>query len=457
MPILRNAKTGKLNMLGFTLFTAMVSFIVIGIGVVVIQHMINSEQNYSQIISALLNQQEMDSTKDIIRLDALQVFNLVYRAKFFEYFDANFSPGQSNGGYTDVGLDKPDWQAYQKDFTCELFFGDVGGQVCNGSRFSVYVANKIIGLLYEYSGYFKGQTYWFRIYDYSWQKSMPIPLDITSPTTTPSITQTQFTNALSQGLIGAKNAGKFTLLIGCDETDQSKCGNGSFYTNIDLYNIDKSLYLNLPRVFLKRTYDDSSVDDAILPNNIISFFIPMRLYGALAFTREQLSSINFKSYNDKTFGEIMKKQCGEFDGVSSGDLSIPSLESQGFLEQKSQLEIQTEITKDIKNLIDNKEINGFVIKVDDVVIVELFYPSKEFKLVVNGGPNVPALIEQKIDLLRVKVSVIDKNPFYSFGHASTMVFKFSGAGEVQLPSPTILENCSCSVAGPGQDLTGCAS
>lgn len=445
MPILRNAKTGKLNMLGFTLFTAMVSFIVIGIGVVVIQHMINSEQNYSQIISSLLNQQEMDSTKDIIRLDALQVFNLVYRAKFFEYFDANFSPEQTNDDYIDVGLDKPDWQVYQKDFTCELFFG---GPNCDGSKFSVYVANKIIGLLYEYSGYFKGQTYWFRIYDYSFQKTNPV--DVTSPVDTTSITSKQFTDALSQGLLGAKKAGKFTLLISCDETDQSNCINGSFYTNIDLYNIDKSLYLNLPRVFLKRAYDDSSVDDAILPNNIISFFIPMRLYGALAFTRNTLGNFDFTQYKEEWFeDDVDKLTCGSFSEKEYAVL-------QSGLKPKDQFTLQLELKDKIFNSLASTQKNNFILTVDDIAIEDSF-DKKIFTLHVtaNGVPQ-PAitLTERGVSLLRIKVSVVDMNPFYSFGHASTMVFKLSGAGTVQDKS-TDSVSCSCEI-DPDSKLLNCS-
>ncbi len=442
MSILRDAKTKKLNMLGFTLFTAMVSFIVIGIGVVVIQHMINSEQNYSQIISSLLNQQEMDSTKDIIRLDALQVFNLVYRAKFFEYFDANFSPEQSNDDYIDVGLGK-DWPTFQNNFTCEMFFGGN----CDGTKFSVFVANKIIGLLYEYSGYFKGSTYWFRIYDYSWQKTNP--LDITSPTTTPSITQTQFTNALSEGLLGAKDAGKFMQLILCDKTDQAKCENGSFYTNIDLYSISPELYLNLPRVFLKRAYDDSSVDDAILPNNIISFFIPMRLYGALAFTRNTLQNFDFEQYKDEWFGDdVGNVSCSFFSGKEYAVLEQS-------LKPKDQFTLQTELKDKISNSLSNVTENEFILNVSDVAIEDSF-DAKTFTLnVTSNGMPQPAitLIEKRVSLLRVKVNVVDNNPFYSFGHASTMVFKLTGAKEVQGESTEAI-SCSCEI-DPDSKLLNC--
>ena len=146
----------------FTLFTALVSFIIIGIGVVVMQHVSNSEQNYAQVITALQNQQEMDAAKDLIRIDSLQVFSLLYRAKFYEYFsnDGNdllnsdtlkvYHPVDDIGASTEF---IQDWDTFQKAYSNELFFGK-NNDGTPGNKFAVYIANKMLGLLYDYSGNF---------------------------------------------------------------------------------------------------------------------------------------------------------------------------------------------------------------------------------------------------------------------------------------------------------------
>jgi competence protein ComGF len=70
------------NAKGFTLFTALVGFIVIAIGLLVIQHMNNSEANYNQIIIGMQSQSEMEAIKDFLRLEAFNVFNILLRAKY---------------------------------------------------------------------------------------------------------------------------------------------------------------------------------------------------------------------------------------------------------------------------------------------------------------------------------------------------------------------------------------
>ena len=171
----------------FTLFTAMVSFIIIGIGVVVVQHISNSEQNYSQIISSLYRQQEMDAVKDLVRSDVLLTFNVLFRARIFQYYNARVdsalyeacvtaNPPPSDvdcdsvsikDGYQPVDLNENlDWELYKKDQMRELFFGHDSTDSDLRCGFAIWMADKILGQLNDYAGYVKGGQYYFRIYDY---------------------------------------------------------------------------------------------------------------------------------------------------------------------------------------------------------------------------------------------------------------------------------------------------
>jgi len=112
----------------FTLFTALVSFVIIGIGVIVIQHISNSEQNYTTIINSLARQQEMDSAKDLIRIDSLVVFNLLYRAKVYSYFNTDSTGNRYYNSVDDISdNDKKnlnqDFGEFKKLYLNEMYFG----------------------------------------------------------------------------------------------------------------------------------------------------------------------------------------------------------------------------------------------------------------------------------------------------------------------------------------------
>jgi len=68
-----------MNSRAFTLFTALVSFVLIALAFVLVQSMIEAERASSQTIDTISEQTEMQNVADLARADALQVFNIGVR------------------------------------------------------------------------------------------------------------------------------------------------------------------------------------------------------------------------------------------------------------------------------------------------------------------------------------------------------------------------------------------
>ena len=71
-----------MNSKAFTLFTALVSFVLIALGFVLVQSMIEAERSSAQTIETIDEQTEMQNIADLARADALQVFNIGVRYQF---------------------------------------------------------------------------------------------------------------------------------------------------------------------------------------------------------------------------------------------------------------------------------------------------------------------------------------------------------------------------------------
>ena len=414
----------------FTLFTAMVSFIVIGIGVIVIQHISNSEQNYFSVISSLLNQQEMDAAKDLIRLDSLVTFNILYRAKFFDYYDTNVTESV----YHPIDpLDK-DWNDFVNGYIRDTFYGtDSSGQI--GSKFAIYVANKMLSLLYDYRGNLKNQ-YFFRIYDYYVHKTQNSPPDLFDTSAVVNLTEGKLREAFNNLDL---------TLLNC--SNQESCPNGSFYTNLDITQVDYSTYLNLPRVLVKRNLDNSAMDDSILPRNVISLYIPMRLFGAIAFARKTLSDNFGTNFKDVTWGDIdvITKGCSQFNDKNTFD--VHDLKSK---EKKK----EEALSEAISNIQSSRYSQSFFDLNFDSIEDSNSFVSDNLTLTISSTPQeIIEFKQEKLGSVKVNVSVIDNNPIYSFGH-NGFKFGFYAIVPVQDPNTNNIK-CNCDLDPTTQQLSNC--
>ena len=69
-----------MNSKGFTLFTALIAFILIVLSLLLVQSMVSTERSSSDIINDISEQEEMQALADLARADALQVFNFIIRS-----------------------------------------------------------------------------------------------------------------------------------------------------------------------------------------------------------------------------------------------------------------------------------------------------------------------------------------------------------------------------------------
>src|SRR3989338_10598697 len=70
----------------FTLFTALIAFILIALVMLLIGNMIWTSKTNSDIIGSIEEQSTMQSIADLARADALQTFNYNVRRKLESYF-----------------------------------------------------------------------------------------------------------------------------------------------------------------------------------------------------------------------------------------------------------------------------------------------------------------------------------------------------------------------------------
>lgn len=452
----------------FTLFTAMVSFIIIGIGVVVVQHISNSEQNHSQVISALYRQQEMDAVKDLVRADVLQTFNVLYRGIFFQYYNnGNVINSQAyqdcltnnsgdtgpcddlleqtnNNKYQSVGdLDHDiDWSEFKRQQIRELFFGETSTETDLKCSFANWVGDRILGQLNDYEGYFRGYQYLFRIYDYTLQKSAP-EQDLRSLGNNfnihGTILKTGMCTVFQNSYKELNNSKEFVKLLNCDGTNPNDCTNGSFYTNLYMTNMSYSTYLNLPRIFVYRSLDESEMDDAILPRNVLSLYVPLRLFGVLAFTRSTLLNDDLTKFENVWWGDNIDQinSCDYFDDKRIEDFT-------NVVGKPIQIQID-EFNKIFQENYVNtivKSDNEFELKYDNIVSGNDYVNKHIIIHPTTSDLKPPEYIQKKVKDVRYEVSVIDKSPYYSFGNTG-IIFGFWGSRTVVKDPKTEVLECTC--------------
>jgi len=446
----------------FTLFTAMVSFIIIGIGVVVVQHIANSEQNQTQIISSLYRQQEMDAVKDLVRADVLQTFNVLFRAKVYDYYNnasaINDNPQYSacldsektvdecnaelgiesntNITYNPIDLKLP-WSVFMDQQIKYLFFGKSNNL---GDVFAIWVGDRILGQLGDYEGFFRGSQYLFRIYDYALQKSSPIDLkNINLPANLHGEILKQGMSEVFKGSYNSTDPSKnFIKILNCSNTNEQDCKNGSFYTNLYMTNMPYNNYLYLPRIFVYRTLDGSEMDDSILPRNVLSLYIPIRLFGALAFTRQELNSVPVDDYSNITWGYDLSSfnDCSFFNNKSiSGDYFT-----------------KTDMINVLQKPENPSHQNDFSLNYDKMLANE--YANKVINFTYPGG-GTGSSIQYKAKTVDLYVSVNDNSKYYSFGNSGISI-GFIGSRIINEYPNTTVFNCSCASVSPNQTFVDCS-
>jgi len=252
-----------MNSKGFTLFTALVAFILIIVSLLLIQSMTSTERSISDIISDISEQQEMQAIADLSRADALQVFNYGIRYSIEEY-----STREDGGEYVMFQNSETEWDKMQKEFVKDRFgVGESG----TGREFSLRTARHLIDLL-ERTEDSRGYT---------------IDLENPDESAWADILQSTFDNQANQG--------EFFEVIDCPTGSFTNC-TGTFYITIDLSpeSMTDAQYEKFPLIRVHNRQTGRILKEPILPRGKFRSYVPVRLFKALAAARE-ISPIVFST------------------------------------------------------------------------------------------------------------------------------------------------------------------
>ena len=185
------------------------------------------------------------------------------------------------------------------------------------------------------------------------------------------------------------------------------------------------------------------MDDAILPRNVISLYLPMRLFGAIALVREQLNANKYPDVKNFIIGDETLKAagCGDFSGKISEITT----------KYKASSSLDSSKMSALLNSYNVIPGNNFNMKFDNI-IPQKTYQSNIIILADNGHDLGPYVLTQ-IESVRFEISVTDTNPFFTFGHSGSVELGFSGIKEIESNPKITAIICECS--SPTSDTLTC--
>lgn len=254
------------NQRGFTLFTALVGFVLIALGFLLANTMIHSENNLQSVISSIDEQSEMQSLSDLLQSDAFQYFNWYFRVLVEQAI---------TGDDIFMSLDV----ARAKDMPSVI--DSFAKSKLNTEGF----ANKISdALTSEFLG--TGRTFKnYRVCLHSCDETERKKWD--------NERRPKF-NASLRKLLNAQFEQKVLLEpIDCPNAG-GVCTNGSFYVNLDLtlrdssgeYIISDEEMENFPQISVESAASGRIIRSPILPRSKLRFYVPNRLFKAIWSARE---------------------------------------------------------------------------------------------------------------------------------------------------------------------------
>ncbi len=241
---------------GFNLFTALISFLLIMLAVLLIQSMISSERSAADTIAKIESRNRLQATAEMARADAMQVFNYTLRKKIEDWL---ISPER---GGLNLDLENKTWEEIKEDFARSKF----GDPQSDGSQFAKFAASSMQGIFHVPSH--------FGSYSIAVEGS---------------------TADLERGIKAAieKSLDDFFTVIECEHGDPKTCSKGTFYVNLHIEKLSQEEYESLPKI---RVVDKSSCKDpseisceelkmVILPRTTFRIYVPLRFFKAIAEAR----------------------------------------------------------------------------------------------------------------------------------------------------------------------------
>ncbi|MBM3282221.1 MAG: hypothetical protein FJY86_02675 [Candidatus Diapherotrites archaeon] len=278
---------------GFTLFTALLSFVLILLAGLLINTMINAERTSNEVVLEVEAQSRMQSLADLTRADALQVVNYGIRNAIEEYSQnqGNAYPysSQTFAGATPSAA----WQNVQNDFS-NFFFGQGNGSILAGR-----IASNLYVIVQSNPRTISGYTI------------------STKGGQEPEIKQA-IQSVLAQTNTTTQN---FLQVVKCDHnTAPDKCV-GSFYVNMDFSLLSDVEYEKLPAIHVYDEATKRELVEPVIPRGKFRIYVPLRIFKSLKYAHEiaqgQLAGLLSQEFHDN----LGKLGVGMCDGVdTSGEV-----------------------------------------------------------------------------------------------------------------------------------------
>jgi hypothetical protein len=246
---------------GFTLFTALLSFILIVLATLFISNMILTSRTTSDIITSIEEQSRMQAIADLARADAIQAFNYNIRWKFENHFLRPDNPldlvfFDETGGVRE-------WEELKDEFARDFFADPATGR----SQFAGIMTKNIENIL-ENPPKIKG--YLVSLVNRGETSAERIKLE----------------TALTNVFFRSVEEEDFFLIVGCENGDIQDCDQGTFYVNLKLDRISDEDYENLPQIRVENPATGRVIREPLLPRTTFRIYVPSRIFRAIAFARD---------------------------------------------------------------------------------------------------------------------------------------------------------------------------
>ena len=195
-----------MNQQAFNLFTALISFILIILSVLLVQSMIQSERNTSTIISNIENESKLRAVGELERADKIQLFNYYVRLSMENWLTT------PENEFT-LDFREKNWEEIQNDLAV-AYFG--GGTKVN---FAEFASNTMLGFFSTTSAFG------------NYSVKIDSDLDV--------LGMRNLIQKLMEKSVVEKN---FFTVVGCDNGNPSNCPLGTFYVNLAVQNLTDEDY-----------------------------------------------------------------------------------------------------------------------------------------------------------------------------------------------------------------------
>ncbi|MFH1390919.1 MAG: hypothetical protein ABIH20_01265 [Candidatus Diapherotrites archaeon] len=285
-----------MNSKGFTLFTALIAFVLIMLSLLLVQSMISTERTVSDIISDISGQEEMQAVADLARADALQVFNygIRYSIEDFSTRDREPSDGLPDDVYTKFINIPIDWDELQAEFVADRFGVGADGK----NNFALRAARHLNSILQKTPD----------------ARGFLIDLEQTNQEALEVTLQTNLNKQIQGGHLE-----NFFEVIDCENGNFGNC-TGTFYLTMDLSPdiMTDEEYEKFPLVKVENSQTGKVLKEAILPRGRFRVYVPLRLFKALAAAKEVGNRIrNNPRLED---GKIKIKEKGDAESLLEGEV-----------------------------------------------------------------------------------------------------------------------------------------